>query len=198
MLFIFILKFTTMKKYFYLALIITIGFASCQDDDDIDPYLLHHDGENVGSPFLPPNIYEAGAHFTSNDVQRYAGKELIAIDYNIFDIPDYAEIRVSESTGSSVPGSIIFSRDVTNEIIPFSWNRLNIGNGIDLDGGLWISLYFETTSSSTDQQTIGCDAGPSNGNGDWLYDEADGRWLSYWSRVQESVNWNLQGILQDE
>ena len=187
-----------MKNYIYLALFFTIGIMSCADDDNVDPYLLHHDGENAGSPFLPPNIYEAAAHFTSNDVRRYEGKVLTAIDYNIYDVPDYAEIRISVSNGGSVPGGIIFFQDVTSEIIPFSWNRLDLGIPVELDGGLWISLYFENFSSSDDRQTIGCDAGPANGNGDWLYDDADGRWLSYWSRVQESVNWNIQGVLQDE
>ncbi len=185
-----------MKWYSYL-LIFALGFASCADDDDsFDPYVLKHDGENSTSPNLPPGEFEAAVHFTVLDIDQYPGKELIAIDYNVYEVPDRAEIRVSESNGSSVPGNIIFSRDVTNEINPFGWNTVNLGTPIPLEGGLWLSLYFE--NSVDDRQTIGCDGGPGSVNGDWLFDSYDNQWLSYRSRTGESINWNIRGVLQDQ
>lgn len=185
-----------MKNYFYFALLLAIGFASCQDDDNIDPYSLHHDGESVGSPFLPYGEYEAATHFTAGYVSQYSGKELSAIEYNVYEMPEFAEIIVSESNGLGRPGGILFSQVVTNQLIPFSWNQLNLGVPIDLDGGLWISLYFR--NSPGESQTIGCDSGPAQGNGDWLYDDVDQQWQTYSNRVGESVNWSIRGVLQDE
>ena len=191
-----IYKSLTMKKYIYLALLASIAFSGCQDDDNIDPYLLHHDGENVTSPFLPSGAYEAAAHFNSNVAIRYVGKELIAIEFNMYELPDYAQIRVYESTGQNNPGGVLFTQIVTNEIIPFSWNRFDLPTAIDLDGGIWVGVYFEHFGRQA--QTMGCDGGPSAGNGDWLWDEADSQWLSYFSRTSESINWNIQGVLQDK
>ena len=186
-----------MKYYLYLLTIIIIGIAGCgNDDDSFDPYLINHDGPNATSPALPIGDYEAGAHFNVNFVSGYLDKNLIAVDYFMYNIPDRVEVRVSASLGSSIPGGIIFSRDVTNEIIPFSWNRLDLGTPISLDNGLWLSVYFE--NSVDDLQVIGCDGGPGQANGDWLYDSFDNQFLSYRSRTGESINWNIQGVLADK
>ncbi|NBC09496.1 MAG: hypothetical protein GVY26_20080, partial [Bacteroidetes bacterium] len=47
------------------------------------------------------------------------------------------------------------------------------------------------------QQSIGCDAGPNQSNGDWLYDSNDSQWLPYTDRTPESINWNIRGELTE-
>jgi len=47
-------------------------------------------------------------------------------------------------------------------------------------------------------QTIGCDAGPNSTGGDWLYQESDGRWLTFQQRTTtESINWNIRGFVSE-
>ncbi len=185
-----------MKKYIYVMMMVLVAGIGCQDDDDnFDPLLLHHDDENANAPALPVGEFEAAAHFTINDVRRHPNTELVAIDYFIEDLPAYAEVRISESNGSNVPGNITFSRDVTNQIIPFSWNRVNLGDAQPLGDGLWLSVFFDNTVDNL--RFMGCDAGPGRANGDWLYDDFDGQWLSYQTRTGESINWNIRGVLQN-
>jgi hypothetical protein len=184
-----------MKSYIYLILLLIGAFGCSNDDSPANPNLLNFDGPNATSPALPIGDYEAAAHFNANFVADYQNKELIAIDYFMYNIADRVEVRVSESLGSSLPGNIIFSRDVTNEIIPFSWNTVNLGAPISISGGLWLSVYFE--NSVDNLQIIGCDGGPGQANGDWLYDSFDDQFASYRSRTGESINWNIQGVLQD-
>lgn len=185
-----------MKKYIYFLALIAIFSIGCQDDDvSFDPLVLQHDGANATAPALPIGVYEAAVHFNSNDVQLHPNTELIALEYYIQERPAYAEIRLSSSNGGNVPGNIFFSREVTNLIEPFGWNRFDLGTPQQLNNGLWISLYFENDVEFL--RTMGCDGGPAVTNGDWLYDDFDGQWLTYQGRTGESINWNIRGILQD-
>ena len=184
-----------MKRFLYSFLLMAAIIGCADDDDSFDPYVLQHDGENATSPALPVGDYEAGAHFTLTDVDRHQDKVLVAVDYNVYNRPARAEIRISESVGPSVPGNIIFSRDVTNDLIPFSWNRIELGAPLEINNGLWLTLYFENEVDNG--QIIGCDAGPGRVNGDWLFDSYDGQWLSYLARTGESINWNIRGVLED-
>jgi len=187
-----------MSNYIKLFSFVLLGLfiGSCQDDDsDFDLFTLRHDGENATAPALPIGDYEAGAHFTAADVANHPQTELIAIEYFVQDRPASAEILVSASTGGNAPGNIMFSRDVSTEIVPFSWNRVDLGSPIPLNNGLWLSMAF--TNNVDNLQVMGCDGGPRNANGDWLFDSFDGNWLTYQNRTGESINWNIRGILQD-
>lgn len=178
-----------------LASILT--FVSCSDDDaEFDPYVLHYDGENNNSPPLPPGEYEAAAHFATSDLTDYFDKELVAIELYIYNRPDSGSVVISESAGPGSPGNIIQSYDIKDDIDPFSWNRVELTSPLPLDDGLWLSFYFE--NSINNYQIMGCDAGPRDANGDWLFDSQDSpQWRTYADRTGESINWNIRGILQD-
>ena len=185
-----------MKTHAYILLLALAAMMGCADDDDnFNLYLLSYDGENSTAPALPVGEYEAAAHYDIDEVRRHPGTELVAIEYFIYDRPEWAEVRISESNGNNTPGNIVFSQVVTNQIIPFSWNRVNLGDAQALNDGLWLSVYFE--NSVEDLRTMGCDAGPSTGEGDWFYDSFDDQWRTYQARTQESINWNIRGVLQD-
>ncbi|HLF64051.1 MAG TPA: hypothetical protein VI603_09870 [Saprospiraceae bacterium] len=56
-------------------------------------------------------------------------------------------------------------------------------------------MYFEDWTDgtkSTALQVIGCDAGPSKDNGDWLYQSSDGLWRSFLDRGGDDINWNVR------
>jgi hypothetical protein len=42
---------------------------------------------------------------------------------------------------------------------------------------------------------IGCDAGPSKDNGDWLYESGDGQWISFLDRGGDDINWNIRAVI---
>ena len=48
------------------------------------------------------------------------------------------------------------------------------------------------------RNNLGCDAGPTDGGGDWLFRDSDGEWDSFRQRAGgESINWNIRGIITE-
>lgn len=185
----------------YLLLLFLVGtlFIACKDDDEglvIDPYLLHYDGPNETAPILPVSDFEAGVFFPRSVTNQYGAKKLVAIEYYIKELAEVIEVNVSENTGGNIPGALIFSQTVTSDVQEESWNRIDLNEPINIDNGLWLSVYFKNAIDQS--QTIGCDAGPGKIHGDWLWDKADGQWRSYLDRYGQSINWNIRGILEDQ
>jgi hypothetical protein len=186
-----------MKRIYLLFLFPVFLFSACQDDDDTqnipDDNILAYDGENSTGPLLEEGYYEAAVLFPASTIQQYSGRSLEAVTFFMGDYPAACEVRIYEGTTDGRPASLIFSSNVTNGIAAPSWNSLVLDPPIVLaDEDIWLSVAL---THNRDQQSIGCDAGPNQANGDWLYDDADGQWLPYTQRTPESVNWNIRGEL---
>ncbi len=187
-----------MKRLSLLLLVCTLIFAtSCKDDDDTNPdeTILSYDGDNFSGPLLPAGTNEAAILFPASTMAQHVGKRLTQVEYYMGAQPAGASVIVSGPGTNSTPGSIIYDADVTNSIRFPEWNTHTLANPIEIDGtDLWISVGL---LHNNQQQSIGCDSGPNNANGDWLYQEVDNTWETYIDRTDESINWNIRGILEE-
>ena len=173
-------------------------FAACEDDDDLDDFNppaaneLRHDGPNDRGPRLPAGLHRFGVRFSESELADYAGRNLTGIRVFIGQAPESLEFIVYQG-GDEAPG---FDVDIIRAGSPvpsggfFDYEFVQ-PLPIDADQPLWIVAEVMLPE---DQQSIGCDAGPAEFGGDWLWSE-DG-WETFRSRTGESVNWNLRGIVE--
>lgn len=188
-----------MKKLIYcLSILAVIGFSACQNDDDESPTLpttLSYDGDNATGPLLPAGEYEAAVRFPSSILDDYKGRDLVEASFFIGILPAGCVLKIYGEGSTGSPGDLIFEADVTNDIVAGAWNRLTLGTPIEITGeDIWISVAL--THDQT-QQSIGCDAGPNQANGDWLYQSSDNAWEPYIARTGESINWNIRAEVSE-
>jgi len=184
-----------MKKITYLLLALTVLFVACNDDDDrVAEITLNHDGENVTAPNLPADIYEAAAQFTIAETTPFIGQNLSEVTYYMYDAPLSTRLIIYGGDGNQ-PGEVLYEQSLTGTITPNEWNSHVLSTPIEITGGgLWISLQLRHDGT---QQSIGCDAGPTDGGGDWLFQDSDNVWRAFRQRTGESINWNIRGILTE-
>jgi len=188
-----------MKKLFFLLFSIGLIAASC-NPDPVDPASeleLSLDGENQAAPFFDPGNHESAARFNANVMRQYEGKKLEAVEFYLVDRPAECEVRIYGQGTSSEPGALLYSGDVSNTVSGNVWNRHEIGNPIDLDGGdIWIAIWVKTVSRLT---IMGCDPGPANANGDWIFSDGNNDWETFRDRTNNEVNinWNIRGDVTD-
>lgn len=190
-----------MKKILFFALLASLSFMACNNDDD-DPTPetpedeLRYDGPNQTGPVLEAGTYEAAVRFPASYLDAYEGRSIDAINFFLGDLPASCEVRVYEgTTADNEPQTQIYSFDVSAGVEAPSWNRLALNDPIPVAGeDLWLSIVL---THDAEQQSIGCDAGPNQVNGDWLYNSNDGQWLPYTDRTPERVNWNIRGELTE-
>ena len=185
-----------MKKITFLLLTIAVLFMACSEDDDsVAELLLSHDGANFNAPNLEEDIYEAAAQFTMAETAPFVGQKLSEVSYYMYEAP-LSTILVIYAGDGNQPGEILYQESLTGSNTPNDWNNHVLSTPIDLTGGgLWISLRLRHAKT---QQSIGCDAGPTDGGGDWLFRDSDGEWNSFRQRAGgESINWNIRGIITE-
>lgn len=182
----------------YTLFALGIIISGCTKDEDpiIVGSRMSYDGDNNTSPFLPAGPYEAAAHFPISNIPEAEGRELVAVQFNAYEVPnEYGFIKVYASNGSNTPGVELYDQEISGEIIANQWNTHTLTTPVPIDGnGIWISFAF---SHLGQQQTIGCDAGPGVSNGDWMFDGSDNRWQTFRVRTGESINWNIRGVLSN-
>ena len=185
-----------MKKITYLVLAIAVLFTACNKDDDrVAETLLNHDGDNSTSPNLPEDIYEAAAQFTIAETTPFIGQKLSEVSFYMYEPPLSTTLIIYGGDGNQ-PGEVLYEQALTGSLTANDWNSHVLATPIDITGGgLWISLRLRHAKT---QQSIGCDAGPTSGAGDWLFQESDGVWRTFRQRAAgESINWNIRGILTE-
>ena len=186
-----------MKKLSLLLLLCTLIFATSCNDDETNPgetVLRYDNGEDTG-PLLPAGINEAAVLFPASTMAEHVGKRLTQIEFLIGQQPAGASVIVSGPGTDSQPGPIIYDADVTNAIQIGEFSRHFLASPVTIDGtDLWISVGVFHDAV---QQSIGCDSGPNVINGDWLYQETDNTWQTFTDRTNESINWNIRGILEE-
>lgn len=177
---------------FFLILLIAFSFAACDEDDALS-FELRHDGANVTAPQLGPGIHEYAVQFTDSDVDDYIGNRLVEIDFFAGFNPQKCELIVYQGAGNR-PGIELYKADVTNIINAPQWYEHKLATPIEITGEeIWISLKVTHTET---QQSVGCDAGPAQDGGDWLFHFEEGEWLSFRAYAGDSINWNIRGKIE--
>lgn len=178
-------------RYSILFLFLSsLFFISCADDGGISGNdVLHYDGDNATAPTLPAGSYEFAIRFPSLITRNVIDKNITEVSFYLYEIPSSLIITFSPDNTALNPGNILYGQEVTS-LKANSWNTVRLDQPFGIDGSaLWIGIQVVHADAI---QSVGCDAGPANANGDWLYDETDKLWLTFRSRVGDSINWNIR------
>jgi|GEM_PF-305499 len=183
-----------------LFMVMAVGFG-CKDDEAKDSTIyLNYDGNNDASPALIPGTFEAAAHFPAVTMVDYVGYDLTEVEFYINEFPDNCEVFIRSSNGSDTPGPVLHSSgNIISDIRTESWNTYVLPESYMLYGqGIWIGVRFKQDQG---ERIIGCDSGPADTNGDWLYDSNDGGWIPFSSRttangIRIDINWNIRGVVE--
>lgn len=171
---------------------------SCGDDEGPEipeeAVVLSYDGDNFTAPTFPAGLYEFAARFPATLTRNVEGRAITQVSFYLYNRPEQMYLNISRDISPIEPGAIENTQLITNAS-PNSWNTITLDTPYELDGtAVWVGI--EVTQN--DQiQTVGCDAGPANANGDWLYDEETMTWETFINRTgqNESVNWNIKAIV---
>ena len=184
-----------MKRLLYFLVLASLIISCGDDDNPVSDNVLQYDGQNANSPIFEAGSHEAAARFPSFITNDLDGKGIASIDIFVYDVPREFYFNVYSGGSAAGPGQLIFSEEVSAEMQPNRFNLLTFDPPIPIDGELWLSASWTQIST---QQVIGCDAGPANPNGDWLFLSTDNEnWSTFRDRGGESVNWNIRGNLVD-
>lgn len=193
-------------------LLILLGVAvlvACKKDEEHEPDMaqnpapalgeglagLHHDTYNVDAPEMLPGTYEMGARFSGSKLQQVMGGKLVQIQYYMMEKPISAQLRVY-GEGSNAPSELLYSEDVLSEIERNKWNVHHIPDSVVIESEeLWITLFYTV---SAEMKYLGCDPGPANPQGDWMWASVDQEWNRFENRSGSSINWNIRGVVAME
>ena len=181
-----------MRKTLLLLSAVLLVLSACKkNDDNTFENVLNYDGDNATAPFLPGGAHEAAARFTAAEVAEFVGRELIEVSFYISNLPQSCEIRIYDEGDRDAPGTLLYSASVSNSLSANSWNTHELVNPIAINGDdFWINIRVVPGGS---QQSIGCDSGPADPNGDWILLSTGGSWETYRQLANESINWNIRG-----
>lgn len=189
----------------YLSCLLLLFIGSSCDRQVIEPapevlppaLQLNYDGDNVTAPLLPGGVYEAAVLFTPVELVGLDGKQATEVILYVQDVPISATVRFFEGSSNGGPESLISSQGIRSELVEDSWSRISLSSPVTIDEekDLWLTLRFEL---SGDSQTLGCDAGPADTYGDFLFDDSDGQWQKLSSRTNGgiNINWNLRLVVE--
>lgn len=177
---------------FFCALACMI--SSCGGDGDGDDVLLQYDGDNVTGPSFNQGAFVTAARFPANTTSLFSGQVLEAVDLYILEQPASARLVILQGDASSTDPIGEITGQTLNSLTTDSWNRITLNSPYTIDGSeIWIGLDFSVNGAA---QIIGCDAGPANRNGDFLFQSSDGLWTTFRDLTStESINWNIRGVL---
>ena len=192
------------RKIFPLLFLAILGFVSCGDDDDLvpedQPVELSYDGANVTAPLLEPGEYELAARFANEELSSLRNRKLSAVQFFMGPKPPTIKVRVSGPGTATEPGNILYEFDLSNNnsLQEQAFNELPVDPPLELPSEMWLSVFFTVEGNAA--QNIGCDGGPADPNGDFVYDSNVGVWETWRQRTNgnESVNWNLRAVLTTE
>ncbi len=188
-----------MKQGILILLALSVlTFIACDDDDSgfqFDPELMHYDGVNANAPVLPPGEVELAAQFKSDAMDFYAGKSIDAVQLFIYEEPvETATLRIYGPGSGNLPGQVLAQQQLNN-LEANGWNIIELDTPVEFPSDeLWIGVYFPEGGQI---QVLGCDAGPRQDGGDWMYEQRDQQWLSFIQRSGDNINWNIRAMVID-
>ena len=183
-----------MKKllpFLFLSLTAAVVFVACSQDE-AKPYVLNHDGANANAPDLPAGNYIFGARFTANELELYTDEFLTEIRFYVKNPPKNLYARVYDGGTATTPGNVIYESPALTALVETeSWYTHTLTTPLKITGDeLWLAVSF---SHDANLRSIGCDSGPANPNGDFIFDESLNTWSRFSVETPESVNWNIRG-----
>ena len=188
-----------MKQLTLLGLLAAaLTFTACDDDDDMfqfDPTLMHYDGTNANAPNLPPGNVELAAQFGEDAMDFYSGKKIDGVQLFIYKVPDSARLVIYGAGNGDEPGPILYQQEITDNLQANGWNTISLTQPLDFPSDeLWIGLQIPDGGGI---QILGCDSGPAQDGGDWMYEESDEEWRTFRERSTDNINWNIRASIAD-
>lgn len=196
-----------MNKFLILLLSVMVFAVGCKDDDEpVLEDVLKYDGNNSNAPFFDDGTYEGAVRFTASDIQPYEGRVLEEIEFYIHEsLPDECHVKVYKGGANNTPAELVYEADVTANLATNFWVSHILTETVTLENDeYWLSIRVDHSSL---QRSFGCDAGPADGNGQWLWSSADNSWITFSERNEGNpnapasafdVNWNIRGHLNPE
>ncbi len=149
---------------------------------------LHYDGPNAFSLGIDGALLTAAVHFPGEMLTWVAGGYMDHVEVYIADMPTACFLKIYDAGTSANPGSELLSLDITNQIIPHTWNTIFLNqNIVPGPGGFWLGMQAFAPSGV---KPFGTDAGPSLYNASW-YSVTEGVW-SHFPSYATIGNWNLR------
>lgn len=179
-----------------LLLIIGISTISCQKEILKETNLFYDNGSNT-APVLNTGTYEAMARFPTSETNDFEGQNLEEIVFYISELPDECEVIVYGEGTATTPNEILYQANVTADLESSAWNSHTLSTPVAITNqDLWIGVRLVHNSNIA---SIGCDTGPANINGDYLWTDDDNTWITFRERTQGEVNinWNIRGIIRE-
>ena len=192
-----------MKNTLFLLLSLCLIIASCAKDDDdngIDAgpnAELSYDATPQDAPALDAGNYDLGARFSGSTLTQFNGRQLESVAFYILTAPTKCELIIYGEGTDDMPGSPLYTANLTTSVDSESWNTHTLDTPIDINGtDLWLCLRVEHASRIG---SLGCDPGPAASNGDKLYSQSSNQWttLRDFSNGEVDINWNIRGILSE-
>jgi hypothetical protein len=177
-------------------LLLVLAVAACGDDEDQLGAELSYDGPNFTGPILDPGIHILAARFTSNEIANYVGRDLERVSFFLGSVPEKVEVVVFGEGTPTSPGPELYRLDLTQRATPLQFNDHRLQTPITLtEQDIWLAV--QVTHSSR-EQSVGCDAGPRDPNGDWIFSAGTPGWTTFNESTggSESVNWNIRGYVE--
>ncbi|MEN0047663.1 MAG: hypothetical protein AAF806_11445 [Bacteroidota bacterium] len=183
-----------MKKWSLLLVVAIFAFIACNDDPELSN-VLSYDGENFSAPQLPAGQHTFAVRFGEDELKDFIGKSLDEVTFYAGLQPESCVVRIFAEGTANEPGVELYNANVTDGLLLQDWTKHKIaGGGIEITGeDIWIAIDVIHAQA---QQSIGCDAGPNQTDGDWLFRSDEPGWKSF-SAGPESVNWNIRGVVAD-
>jgi hypothetical protein len=182
-----------MIKYLFMIFLV-LGLISCGGDDDCcevgdEETLINYDGDNANAPNLPAGNFVFAIRLPLTTLNRLEGQNITAVSVFMYDIPSDVDLVIYNEI-NNLPSRELYTQDITSTLSPNGWNSIALDTPFPVTGTtLWVGLDIDNQQM---MQSIGCDLGPANVNGDWLFDGTDGEFIRFTNRVNDSVNWNIR------
>jgi hypothetical protein len=153
---------------------------------------IHYDGENFDAIGLTAGgTFEVAARFTPTQLGILTGGQLQQVKLYINDLPSPATLKIYGNGTPTAPGPILHQQPLTG-LTALSWNTINLTSFVTIDGlDLWVAYEVTHTAGTF---PAGCDAGPANPNGDWIY--FSGTW-QHLAALGLNYNWNIRALIEE-
>lgn len=167
----------------------------CKDDPityPFDPNVMHYDGVNNDAPVLLSGAVETAVQFEKDAMDFYKGKKIESIQVFLFEVPTTFSIIIYGKGNGNAPGPVLYTQSYSEGLQANSWNTVPLDAPLILPADeVWISYRI---ADGGNVKTIGCDAGPGETGGDWIYEASTGEWTTFLEKTdgQVDVNWNIR------
>ena len=181
---------------FFLAI---FSLTACGDDDTGtgDPNQLSYENGPDTAPELGPGVHMLLARFPADYLRDRVGKKLNEIELFVDVGATSYQALVLGPNSATVPGMELARVDFTSSVNERKWYIIDDFPPIEITGeDIWIGIEVRHDQAA---QTVGCDAGPRNSNGDWIWSSTTNQWETFNARSngEAQINWNIIGNLID-